>query len=61
VPISDRIGLEGSVTKHYIAPDGKYLGTVNEASKLTILATDAATLQSLWQNSDLTRPADVAN
>ena len=59
VPISDRVGLEGSPTIHYISLDGKYLGSVNKDSKITLLPTDAVTLQKLWSNkADLTRPAE---
>ena len=56
IPISDRIGLEGSVTIHYVSPEGKYLGSVNRDSKITVLPTDAATLQKMWSNADLSRP-----
>jgi hypothetical protein len=59
VPITDRIGLEGSPTIHYIDPStNKYLGSVNNDSKITILPTDAQTLQTTWANADLTRPAE---
>jgi hypothetical protein len=59
VPITDRIGLEGSPTIHYIDPaTSKYLGSVNNDSKITILPTDAQTLQQKWANADLTRPAE---
>ena len=59
VPITDRIGLQGSATIHYMSPDGKYLGSVNKESKITILPTDAATLQRLWANKALlTRPTE---
>jgi hypothetical protein len=57
IPISDRITLEGSKTIHYMSPEGKYLGSVNKESKITILPTDASTLQKIWQNkADLSRP-----
>ncbi|HYO10364.1 MAG TPA: hypothetical protein VER17_15450, partial [Tepidisphaeraceae bacterium] len=57
VPVSDRIGLEGSATVHYVSPEGKYLGSVNKDSQIQILPTDAATLQKIWANrADLTRP-----
>ena len=59
VPIKDRIGLQGSVTTHYMSLDGKYLGSVNEDSKVTILPTDAATLENIWKDANLTRPGDV--
>jgi hypothetical protein len=59
IPIGDRIGLEGSITMHYISPDGKYLGSVNKDSKITVLPTDAPTLEKLWKNVNLTRPGAV--
>jgi hypothetical protein len=59
VPVKDRIGLEGSVTTDYISPDGKFLGSVNEDTKTTILPTDAATLDKLWKNVNLSRPGNV--
>jgi hypothetical protein len=59
VPITDRIGLEGSPTIHYIDPaTNKYLGSVNSDSKMTILPTDAQTLQKTWANADLSKPAE---
>ena len=45
VPVSDRIGLEGSVTTHYVTPEGEYLGTANPDSKITLIPTDAATFR----------------
>src|SRR5688500_18549312 len=61
VPITDRLGLEGSPTIHYIEPaTNRYLGSVNNDSKISILPTDAATLQKKWANADLTRPKPAA-
>lgn len=60
VPISDRVGLEGTPTIHYISADGKYLGSTNKDSKITILPSDAATLQKIWANkANLTRPREI--
>jgi hypothetical protein len=59
IPVTDRIGYEGATTIHYVSPEGQYLGTVNEESSLTILPTDAATLERLWKDVNLTRPGDV--
>jgi hypothetical protein len=59
VPVKDHVGLEGSVTTHFISPEGKYLGSVNEDSKVTILPTDPATLEKLWKNLNLSRPGAV--
>jgi hypothetical protein len=61
IPIKDRIGLEGSVTTHYVSADGKYLGSVNDDSKITILPSDRETILKLWSNANLTRPAEPAN
>jgi hypothetical protein len=59
VPVKDRIGLEGSVSTHYMSPEGEYLGSVNEDSKVAIIPTDAATLQKMWKDVNLARPEDV--
>lgn len=59
VPITDRLGLEGSATTHYVSPEGKYLGSVNKDSRITILPSDATTLQKLWENkANLSRPVE---
>lgn len=58
VGIKDRIGLEGSVTTHYVTPDGRYLGSVNADSKITILASDKDAILKLWNNANLTRPSE---
>ena len=61
VPITDRLGLQGSATIHYIDPQtNKYLGSVNNDSQISILPTDAQTLQQKWKNADLTRPKPAA-
>jgi hypothetical protein len=59
VPIAERFGIDGSPTIHYISPEGEFLGTVNEETGLTILPTDAQTLQGLWDDATLTRPDEV--
>ena len=59
VPVKDRIGLEGSVTTHYLTLDGKYLGSSNIDTKTTVIPTDAQTLQALWKDAQLTQPAPV--
>src|SRR6185436_10246463 len=59
VAVRDRLGLEGSVTTHYVTPEGEYLGSINPDSKITILPTDPATLQKMWKDVNLTRPSDV--
>ena len=59
IPIKDRLGLEGSATTHYVTPEGEYLGSVNPDSKVTIVPTDAATLEKMWKDINLSRPGDV--
>lgn len=56
VPIQDRLGLEGSITTHYMSPEGIYLGSENKDQKLVMLPTNARTLQRIWANANLTRP-----
>lgn len=69
VPIRDRVGLEGTVTTHYVNPDdGTYLGTVvtvpdKDGTPTTemILPTDAEHLHELWPNCILTRPDRIVD
>lgn len=56
VPVTDRLGLDGSITTHWMSPAGKYLRSTNEDSKVTILPTDQATLRNIWLDADLTAP-----
>jgi hypothetical protein len=59
IPIRDRIKLEGAPTIHYMSPEGKYLGSVNEEAKITILPTDRATLERIWKDADLRKQEDI--
>lgn len=61
IPVKDRIGLEGSVTTHYISPAGDYLGSENQENDIMVLASDAATLEKLFAKVDLTAPGEVGN
>ncbi len=60
VPVNDKIGLDGPVTTYYFTPDGKFIGATcttvedNKPSTQTMVATDAPTLQRLWDHPDLT-------
>ncbi len=56
VAISDRIGLEGSVTMHYLSPSGRYLGSQNQDSGMMILPSDPQSLTKMWHNPKLTKP-----
>ena len=59
IPVEDKIGLDGSITTHYISPDGTYLGSINPDSKIEILPTDQASLAKRWGDANLTRPGAV--
>ena len=59
IPIKDRIGLEGSVTTHYVTHDGKYLGSENPDGGIVILPSDEQRLTQIWKDANLSRPADV--
>jgi len=60
VPVRDRMGLEGSVTTHWMSPEGQLLGSTNEDTKITILPSDEATLRKLWVDAKLTAPEPAA-
>jgi len=55
VPISDRVGLEGAPTIHWVTSKGEYLGSTTEATKTVILPSDKPTLQRIWKIDDSIR------
>jgi hypothetical protein len=59
IPVSDRLGWRGSVTTHYLARDGRYLGSENKDTHTVIIPTDAATLLGIWRGANLTQPGAV--
>ena len=65
IPVSDRLGFDGPATVHYLGADAgaegkrRYLGSVNDQQHVMVLATDSATLQKIWSNPNLNRPAGV--
>jgi hypothetical protein len=59
IPVTDHLGLEGPVTTHYLSKNGQYLGSISKDSGITILPTDAATLEKMWKDANLTRPGEV--
>jgi hypothetical protein len=64
VVITDRLGLEGLPTTYYMAPDGKFIGSIraqsdgSKTSTIMVLPTDSDTLLRLWPRPDLTRPPE---
>jgi hypothetical protein len=65
-PITDKIGLDGTVTTYYISLEGKFLGSTStyaEGDKTTtveIVPTDSDTLGHIWNRPDLSSPAEPA-
>ena len=60
IPVRDRIRMEGTPTVHYMSLDGKYLGSVNDEAKVTILPSDRATIEKIWKDADLRKQEDIA-
>jgi hypothetical protein len=48
IPVSDRLGLMGSVTTHYVSPTGEYLGSENKDSGITTVASNKDELMKIW-------------
>lgn len=59
IPVQERLGLEGSITTHYISPDGTYRGSVNEESRISIVPSDKQSILAIWKDANLERPGDV--
>jgi hypothetical protein len=58
IPIEDRIGLEGSVTTHYVTSDHIWLGSENKETGITVVPSDEKTLLNLWKDANLTQPEE---
>jgi hypothetical protein len=58
IPITDHIGVEGSVTTHYVSPTGQYLGSENKDTHIVVIPTDHETLKRLWPDTILHPPGD---
>jgi hypothetical protein len=56
IVVSERYGLEGNMTQHYVTPMGKYLGSENKSLKLVVVPTDEATILQIYPNARFTRP-----
>jgi hypothetical protein len=59
IPVMDHLGLEGALTTHYVSKSGQYLGSISKETGITILPTDASTLEKMWKDANLTRPGAV--
>lgn len=49
IPITDRIGVDGSPTINYLSRDGQWLGSVNPSQKTTVLPSDRQSLEPMWK------------
>lgn len=54
--ITDRVGLEGNPTYHYVAMDGKYLGSETPATGVRVIATTQQAILTLFPNATMARP-----
>ena len=54
--VSERIGLEGSPTRHYVTSAGVYLGSEKKSTRLVMIPSDEASILKLWPDAKLTRP-----
>ena len=59
IPIRDRFGLEGTITSNYVLPDGTYVGSISPDTKVEVVPSDAASLQRIWKDVNLSRPGAV--
>jgi hypothetical protein len=59
IPITDKLGLEGSITTHYVTSRGQYLGSENSDSGILMVPSDEQTLLKIWKDANLSRPADA--
>jgi hypothetical protein len=53
---SDKLGLGGSTTTHYMSRRGQYLGSINAEAKVEILPSDRETLEGIWKTLDFQGP-----
>jgi hypothetical protein len=49
VPITDHVGLEGTVTTHYVDARGQWLGSYNKQTKILMLPSDEQSLAVAWK------------
>lgn len=56
VPVEERIGLEGSVTTHYVSHDGQWLGSENKDAGIKVVPTTEEALKKLWKDVVLDDP-----
>ncbi len=68
IAIHDRYGLEGTVTTHYLSPEGTYLGSetvteknseagVTTQTRLLVLPSSEKELMKIWTHADLSEPS----
>jgi hypothetical protein len=48
IPVSDRIGIDGLPTIHYMSPSGKWLGSISEEGRVQVLPATEEQLKEIW-------------
>jgi hypothetical protein len=56
IVVKDRIGLEAEPILHYFTVEGRYLGSFNKASGVTIASSSQELMVKLWPNATFARP-----
>lgn len=59
IPITERLGAEGSPTTHYLSAAGQYLGTISPEQKLEITPVKREDLLKIWKDAVLDKPKEV--
>jgi hypothetical protein len=60
VPVEDRIGLEGTTTRHYLSQTGQWVGSENKETGLMMLPSSEPVLLNIWKDAILTAPEPPA-
>lgn len=59
VPITDRLGVDGPPTTHWVTQKGVWLGSVTKGNGITVLPVDEQTLKQLWNINDSIKLPDL--
>jgi hypothetical protein len=56
IVVKDRIGLEAEPVLHYFSVSGRYQGSFNKATGLSVVVSDQQSMVRLWPNATFARP-----
>jgi hypothetical protein len=56
VGVTERVGLEGARTTHWMTAGGEYIGSESPAAGILLLPSNAEELTKIWADADLSRP-----